>query len=152
MARRNRGESIMNGALQAVCIAGILIPCCVMDVKIKKLPTLWLLVWIMVGWLANGSFGAGALFFFMSVLPGTFLYMVSLLTKGGMGRGDALLYLAVGAVLGMGKTLTVLLFSLFLAAGYGVLQMKIRKRSGKYRIPFAPFTAGGYFLFMIARL
>ena len=72
-----------------------------------------------------------------------FLFLPSVLTKGGVGMGDVKLALLLGAALGRGVAVALLLGCL--AASIGGVTLLVRKGSGarKTAVPFAPFLAFG---------
>ena len=141
----------MSYILRLGMTAVILTPCCITDMKSKTLPTVWLLAGTAAG-TARAVWERGLLLALMGLLPGCVLFAVSFATRGGIGKGDAYLYLAVGSLLGLWNCLTVLFAALLLASCYGIFLMKVRKKGRKYKIPFAPFTAGGCLLLGILSL
>jgi leader peptidase (prepilin peptidase) / N-methyltransferase len=72
-----------------------------------------------------------------------FLFLPSVLSKGGVGMGDVKLALLLGAALGRGVAVALLLGCL--AASVGGITLLVRKGSGarKTAVPFAPFLAFG---------
>jgi leader peptidase (prepilin peptidase) / N-methyltransferase len=72
-----------------------------------------------------------------------FLFLPSLLAKGGVGMGDVKLALLLGAALGRGVAAALLLGCL--AASVAGVTLLVRKGSGarKTAVPFAPFLALG---------
>lgn len=81
----------------------------------------------------------------LSLLPGFFLLLLTLATKGGVGSGDGLLLLAVGTLLSLEEVLLVLLLGLVLGSVYAaVLFASHRRRDESF--PLAPFFLGGYLL------
>ena len=81
------------------------------------------------------------------------LYLIAVVSKGGMGGGDIKLFFVIGLVLGTTNTLV----TLFLAALIGsIAGMIILKRTGQGRktpIPFGPSIAvsGSHCLFLGCR-
>lgn len=130
----------------------LLIPCCVTDMKDRRVPTIWLLINTVVGIIADVCWKVEWGIILLGLVPGMFLFAVSFLTSGGIGRGDAYLYLSVGSILGFWGSLMVLFVSLVLASFYGGYLLKIKKKGRKYKIPFAPFTAGGYAILLLSSL
>lgn len=142
----------MREILQIGLMVVILVPCCITDLKEKRVPTVWLLINAMAG-IAVSVFWKENLFqIFWGLVPGLFLFAVSFLSSGGIGRGDAYLYLAAGSIMGLWGSVMLLFTSLVLASVYGFYLLKIRKRGRKYKIPFAPFTAGGYGVLLLVSL
>lgn len=71
------------------------------------------------------------------------LYIIALISRGGIGGGDIKLMAAVGLFLGWKKTLLAFIFSAVLAAIGGTILMIIKKKGGKLAIPFGPYLAIG---------
>lgn len=83
------------------------------------------------------------------VLIGLFLYLISKMTRGAIGEGDALVYVLTGISLGFFQNLELLAVSLFfssLAAGFLLLFRRVGKT---YKMPFVPFTAIAYGVVML---
>ena len=78
------------------------------------------------------------------VSVGGLLYVISRVSRGGIGEADALVYAITGAVLGFFGNCEVLLISLLLAAVVGSVLMIVKHVGRKYRIPFVPFTLVAY--------
>ena len=74
------------------------------------------------------------------ILVGGLLYALSYVSRGGIGRADALVYVVTGTVLGLYKNLEVLFLSLTMAAMVGAFLLIFKKVDRKYRLPFVPFT------------
>jgi leader peptidase (prepilin peptidase) / N-methyltransferase len=74
----------------------------------------------------------------------TFLLLVSIVSRGGIGGGDIKLYLFIGLILGIKLTLISLFTASVLAAVYGGIMLIVGRR--KQPIPFGPFIAAGSFL------
>lgn len=139
----------MKEILQVGLMSLILIPCCVTDIRERTLPTVWLLICTAVGIGGSIWWKTGWGFVVAGLFPGILLFAVSFLTRGGIGKGDAYLYLAVGSAIGLWNSFILLFTALALASGYGLYLLKIRKKGRKYKLPFAPFTAGGYILLLL---
>lgn len=76
-----------------------------------------------------------------SLLPGGFLALVNLLSRGGVGWGDVKLFAACGLLLGPAPAMTALLMA-YAAAGLWYAVPLMRGRIGrKTQIPMAPFFA-----------
>lgn len=75
---------------------------------------------------------------------GVVLVLISYLSRGALGMGDALLFITSGAFLGIRENIFLLFFSLVLAAVFSAVMLIFRKRSLKDSFPFAPFILGGY--------
>lgn len=114
--------------------------------KIPVLPGVICLVSIVVAQIVDG---VNWVCWFPGVLVGLFLYLVSRITRGAVGEGDALVYFLTGAALGLTQNVELLMISLFfssLAAGFLILFRHVGKT---YKIPFVPFTAIAYGVVML---
>lgn len=121
----------------------------VIDRRRKEIPVLPGIVCILAVVLAQILNHMGWLYWLSGLLVGVFLYLVSKLTRGAVGEGDALVYLLTGAALGFFRNLELLMLSLFfssIVAGFFIL---FRRVGRKYKIPFVPFTAIAYGVVMI---
>ncbi|MBO4395130.1 MAG: prepilin peptidase [Eubacterium sp.] len=78
------------------------------------------------------------------VMVGGLLFVISLVSRGGIGQADALVYAITGASLGFFKNCEVLLMSLVMAAVIGSVLMIVKHVGRKYRLPFVPFTLVAY--------
>lgn len=76
-----------------------------------------------------------------AMLGGGLLALISIVTKGGMGLGDAELCLVCGLFLGVKLTVLMLLLSFIIGSIIGVLLIAFGKKSKKDYIPFGPFIA-----------
>lgn len=73
-----------------------------------------------------------------------FLALVSLLSRGALGFGDAKLFGVIGITAGAFCTYSTLLISLILAAVISVVCLLRKKMGRKDSIPFGPCIAAGY--------
>lgn len=83
------------------------------------------------------------------ILIGVFLYAACIASRGQIGRGDAFVYLITGLALGFAVNLELLLISLIFASVAALYLLVIKRTSGKYKIPFVPFTAVAYGVVML---
>lgn len=128
----------------SVIIGVYLIGMAVIDWKNKEIP-LWPGV-LCLGSLTLGQFISGQdwRFFLSGACVGVFLYIISRLSRGGIGEADALVYSITGLLLGFYHNMELLLISLFMAAIVGGYLMIVRHVGRKYKIAFVPFTALAY--------
>ena len=78
-----------------------------------------------------------------ALAAGAFLFVPSLLAKGGVGMGDVKLALLLGAALGRGVAAALLLGCLAASLAGVVLLVRHGSDARKKAIPFAPFLALG---------
>lgn len=75
-----------------------------------------------------------------------FLYLLAIVSKGGMGGGDIKLYLFIGVLCGIQATLLSLFLASVLGVIYGLFVKLLGRLRPKQAIPFGPFIAIGAFL------
>lgn len=68
----------------------------------------------------------------------------TLLTKGGVGLGDSIMFVILGAICGVGESVAIMGISLLLAGIYSGIMMVLKKLGPKNRIPFIPFIFAAY--------
>lgn len=74
-----------------------------------------------------------------SIFITLFLFLIILITKGGMGYGDMEMSLICGLFLGLRYTVLTLFLAFVIGACVGVTLILMKKRSRKDYIPFGPF-------------
>ena len=77
------------------------------------------------------------------------LVIISLLSRQAMGLGDALMFIASGAFLGLYDNLFLLLISVSLSAICSLILLIVLKAKGKYSFPFMPFMLLGYICLLL---
>ena len=80
----------------------------------------------------------------LSILPGMFCFLVSLLTREALGYGDSLVITICGFSLGLEKVVDLLMTGLFFAALWAIGLCIFRKVDRKHEIPFMPFLTLGF--------
>lgn len=73
------------------------------------------------------------------IIGGLSLSIIILITKGGMGWGDAEICLVCGLALGVKLTLLMLFLSFVLGSIIGLTLIALKKKTRKDYIPFGPF-------------
>ena len=68
----------------------------------------------------------------------------SLVSRGGLGFGDALVISSLGLYLNVWELLAVIGIGLLSASGYSILLIFTRKAGRKTELPFIPFLFLGY--------
>jgi leader peptidase (prepilin peptidase)/N-methyltransferase len=80
-------------------------------------------------------------FIYGGLLGGGVLALISIITKGGMGLGDAEICLMCGLFLGLKLTIVMLFLSFIIGSLIGLLLIVTGKKSRKDYIPFGPYIA-----------
>ncbi|MGI2326467.1 prepilin peptidase [Planococcus sp. YIM B11945] len=78
-----------------------------------------------------------------AVVGFSLLFLIAIISKGGMGGGDIKLFFAIGLVLGASGSLLTLFFASLIGAIAGIVQMRIKKQGRKTPVPFGPSIALG---------
>lgn len=81
---------------------------------------------------------------FLGVCVGIVLIMVSIVTRGGIGIGDGILFMVCGLFFGFYENSVLLFLSLILTAFVSGVLIIVRQVGRKYTLPFAPFVFVGY--------
>jgi leader peptidase (prepilin peptidase)/N-methyltransferase len=79
-------------------------------------------------------------------LGGGILFIIALVSRGGMGGGDIKLGGLIGFFLGWKMTLLSLFIAAFLSSITGIFFILLKKKSRKDPIPFGPFLSIGTFI------
>lgn len=80
------------------------------------------------------------------LVGGGSLYLLAVLSKGGMGGGDIKLAALIGFYLGWQKVLQALFFGALVGSVFGLVMLLTHKITRKDPIPFGPFLSVGVFL------
>ncbi len=89
---------------------------------------------------------------FIDMLPGLFLFSVSIISHGGIGTGDGFVLLAGGLMQGCTVIFERLILALTIAAVCGIFLLLRGRVTMKTRLPFVPFLAAAELLCLITRL
>ncbi|MBM7622733.1 prepilin peptidase [Sporohalobacter salinus] len=84
-----------------------------------------------------------------AVIPAGFLFLISVITKGGLGMGDVKFVAMVGSYLGAGYTLIGIFIGSIVGSVIGLLLIISGIKSRKSRIPFGPLLALGNLLMLL---
>ncbi len=129
----------------------LLLAFCVPDIRTKKLsvPALcFAIIFAVVFRLANKELWGGLL----GGAVGAVIFLISLLSRGKIGKGDALLLTATGIFLGTAKNIELFLAALFLCAVWAGVLLVLRRQTKDYEMPFVPFLTAAQFILIIFNL
>lgn len=87
----------------------------------------------------------------LGVSIGVFIYVLSIITSGGVGRGDAFMLCATGTLLGFEKNLILFLSSLLLCALFSAFLLVAFKADKNQKLPFIPFMIPGFVMLVLFR-
>lgn len=132
-----------------VCL-GILAGMSVMDIKVRKIPILMLVTGIVAAIIYQVVFRTENLMIVIGGMAiGVFFFLVSMITGENIGYGDCFGILGLGIYLGIWKLLEVLAGTFFLLTCGAMVALLRKKMSKKCALPFFPFLAAGYLLWII---
>ena len=87
----------------------------------------------------------------ISILPGTFILFMGIITHQSIGYGDGIVFIVSGIALGKDYILLLVLGAFIFSSVYSLFLLAKRK-SGKTTIPFVPFIFMSYFFIIILNL
>lgn len=76
-------------------------------------------------------------------------YILARITKNGIGFGDVKLIAAIGFVLGLSHTISLVMFSLIICCVIAIILIVTKKKNKNDCLPFAPFLFFGYVLYLL---
>lgn len=139
----------MNQQLLINLLAGFafLLPCVIWDIRTQLIPGWYLLIGLAVGIAGRLIMGIqgniGMQDTLLSLLPGSFLVVMTYFTGEKIGLGDGVCFLILGLIEGGKICFMVFLFSFLLSSVFGIALVVCRRGNVKRRIPFLPFVTGG---------
>ena len=121
----------------------------VLDIKYKHIPITPGVVCMGSVFVTELIVGVNILSVAAGLITSVLLYLISRLSKGGIGEADALVYGVSGVSVGFYKNMEILFIALVLSAIAGGFLLAAKKVSRKYRMPFVPFTLAGYMMVVV---
>ena len=134
-------------------VLGLLAVCSMQDIKTQKIRLNPILVTGILGviWhMLYQKIQLGNMLLGMGI--GIAVWLVSFVTKGKIGIGDAVLLMVTGIYLGAQQNLALFLTALFLAGLWGLYLLVVRKRPRTETFPFVPFLLAAYVEMLVIRL
>ncbi len=136
-----------------VALASILLTISIIDIKAKIIPDKLIVLGSILGLINillnnNPSIISGLLGL---VICGGLMGIISMLTKGALGMGDAKLFACIGIFLGLQATLGIMLMSTILSGLAGLILLAFRMADRKTTLPFAPFIFAATVFMMISK-
>ncbi|PKK91760.1 MAG: prepilin peptidase [Candidatus Wallbacteria bacterium HGW-Wallbacteria-1] len=140
----------------ACAICAVLVVVTMIDIDFQIIPNTITFTWIIIAlllhlflsWLFPGlsltrlGIVADPVTSFAGIAAGGgLLWLIAVLSRGGMGMGDVKLAAALGASFGPKIVLITLFISFFLGAGVGMLLILVGLKRRKDYIPFGPYIA-----------
>lgn len=145
-------REVMEIFLHGLVLLGLVIEA-VEDIREKKVWLPIVLFEIPVLFICNYWMGKWNLCYFVaSVGLGALFYLISVVTKGEIGKGDAFVFCMTGAGIGLMDNLLVIYITFLLAFIAGIVLWFIKRVGKKYRMPLVPFILCAYLLVAGSRL
>lgn len=137
-----------------IFLAGIfLFICVVTDIKKKKISVVACVVFFVAGLTVDILYKMESLEelgnMWQSFLPGIILILLAVVTKEKIGKGDGLVMVVMGILLGIEKSLEIFMTALFLSAAVAIGLIITKKVKRNYEMPFVPFLAVGMCLMLL---
>lgn len=125
-------------------ILGILIVCAITDLKERKVVTVFCFansaIALVVHLIARDVLWLNIL---LGMILGAAFYLVSIMTKGSIGKGDAIVIFTVGSIIGIEEVFEMLVWALILCSVFAIIGMLIKRCTLKTRLPLVPFMLLG---------
>lgn len=146
------GRGVAIGTLNYLVLASLVVVAAGIDLNHGVIPDRLTLPWMAVGVAAGALWGLHevAMRAIGLVACGGLVFLIALLSRGGMGGGDVKLMALVGSFLGPWGGLASFMVACFIGAavGIGLIVAGLKKR--KDEIPFGPFIAAGAIIVCIS--
>lgn len=124
----------------------ILVVAALYDLKYKLIPNLLIYIGLPLGVLLSAvEFSLEAVFnsIIAIAVGGGIIMVLHFITKGGVGKGDALLFSCAGAYMGLTGVINAMIIAALISGMFGVIMIIIKKYTRKSYMPFAPFILAG---------
>lgn len=141
----------MENILKWGIIPAVLLILSWMDIKKYMIP-----IWCVAGLFISTAvysvtMGEGIKFCLFGCIPGIVILATAMITRGGVGMGDALVLIALGVGTGLSFIAGVLGIALITCGIFAALLLVVFKYKRNRRLPFVPFITGGYIICLLVR-
>lgn len=130
-------------------LVGIMLTvCAIEDWYTKKISVLWPVTGMMIAVvirLSDGSFFAWE--YWIGVLIGMFIFLLAIVSREQIGKGDGLVLVVCGFCLGWKQTLSLVLGAMIMFLIVGVMSIVYRNKSRNTVMAYLPFL---WAIFMIS--
>lgn len=125
-------ETIITGIFLAICTYT--------DLKGKCINICICLMFGIIGMVYRCIFeNSNLISLLQAIIPGIFLMLVSILSKEGIGKGDAIVIGTIGLYIGGINTIIILFNGVIVSCITGIIFIAFMKKEKGYRLPFVPF-------------
>jgi len=141
-------REVLEAFIYFFILAGLILEV-IEDVTEKKIwmPVILIELPVLLG--VNYCIGKGGILLFIASFGiGGFFYLISVLTKEQIGKGDAFVFCMTGAGLGILGNLLLIYITFFLAFLAAVFLWGVKRVGKKYSMPLMPFVLCAYIIVM----
>jgi leader peptidase (prepilin peptidase)/N-methyltransferase len=138
----SRGQGMLDVIRLSIFVL-LLIPLMFIDLKHHRLPNILTLPGIALGLLLSAGLGQIKSAVLGALTGGGILFIVAVVTRGGLGMGDVKLQAMVGAFLGLRGMLVSLTIGVILGGIIGLILLALRLKGRKDMVPYGPFLITG---------
>ncbi|MGM0472411.1 MAG: prepilin peptidase [Bacillota bacterium] len=132
-------------------LSSLLIVSAVIDFKHQIIPNQITYTGIIVGLIFSVLFNHLSFIsaFWGLIIPAGFLFLITIITKGGVGMGDIKLVGMIGTYIGAKSTMMGIFLGSLIGSMIGLLLIGLKVVDWKERVPFGPFLALGNLVMVI---
>ncbi len=131
-------------------MTGMFLYLSVEDIKRKTIPGIPIMGWGIFAIFLHLILGKNDIISMaVGMIPGVGAYVLSILTKEKIGKGDAVLLMVTGLYMGFWGNVFMLWLGLIFAAVGGIIAIAMFKRKRGDELPFVPFLFAGYLVIMV---
>lgn len=135
--------------MEAISLLGMLSWCSVDDIRYKKVSVIVIVMAGIVGVCCHLYYGRLSIWEMLGgAAIGGVMLVVSILSKGKIGKGDALMLTVTGIYLGILLNLALLWLSSIMVAIFGFFATLTKGKGRKFEIPLAPFLLISYVILL----
>lgn len=130
-----------------ICYVVILMAIAIEDIYLKEIAREnSSLLFLIAGIYVINSGNSIAFHILGMLLPGSIVFLVSIITKQAIGMGDVKLISAIGLLLGVVRTYNTLVYASLLGGMFSLVLLVCKRIHMKDSIPFAPFIVLGFYM------
>lgn len=143
---------VLEWLVYALLFAGLILET-IIDIRKQKIWIPAILVEVLLLSVVNCLRGQGGfLLLAASIGTGSVFYLISVVTRGQIGKGDAFLFVMTGSGMGVAGNIKLIYLTFFIAFFAAAFLWLVKKTGKDYRMPLAPFVLTSFCLLMVERL
>lgn len=130
-------------------VFGVLAGFSVYDLRWKKISITAVAIFAATVLIYRVYIETGMLELLCGLIPGSSLFLVAVVTKESIGKGDGLVLCALGLFCGIKPAMAVLGMAFLLCALLAMVLLACKKAGKKTELPFLPCLCAGYLLYLL---